>query len=289
VIKPWAERNGRFSPLKAVVFVLLWLPAVGIVVRLMSGPTLARPAIEVNHEAGLWCIRLIMLALAVTPLRQILKWPKLVIVRRMIGVAAALYLALHFLAYVVDKGFDIPTVITEIVLRIYLTIGFCALVVIAALAVTSTDGMIRRLGGKRWQRLHRTVYLAAALGIIHYFLQMKLNVADPTVMFGLLLWLMGYRLVFWRGGVAWATATLPLLLLTLAAATLTALGEAAYFHVYRGIAPERILHAYESFARGPRPGWIVLFYGLGATGLGVARKLRDWVAPVKAAAAPGPR
>ena len=87
--------------------------------------------------------------------------------------------------------------------------------------------MLRRLGGKRWQKLHRAVYLAAFLGIIHYFLQMKLDVAQPTVFFGLFLWLMGYRLIFWRGGVAWATAIMPLILLSLGAAVLTGLGEAA--------------------------------------------------------------
>lgn len=283
MIAPWTDRTGKTSLLKSVVLAVLFLPALLILHGLLGGPPVARPAIEVNHQAGLWSVRLLIVALAITPLRHIVKWPRLITVRRMIGVAAALYLGLHFLAYVVDKGFDVATVLTEIVQRVYLMIGFGGLMIMIALAVTSSDGMIRRLGAKRWQRLHRLIYLLGLLAIIHYFLQMKLNVAQPTVYFGLLLWLMGYRLIFWRGGVTWATAILPLLLLSLVAALLTGLGEAAYFNLHRGIPMERILHANFSFVRGPRPGWIVLFFGLGATGLAIGRRIWDAIVPVKAA------
>ena len=289
MLVPWVDRNGRFSILKASVFTALFLPAIGICVMSFTGPVAARPAIEFNHRVGLWAIRFLMVTLAITPLRQILKWPKLIIVRRMIGVATFLYLVLHVSAYVVDKDFNFGAVFTEIVLRFYLTIGFGALAIIAVLASTSTDGMLRRLGGKRWQKLHRTVYLAAFLGIIHYFLQMKLDVAQPEVFFGLFLWLMGYRLIFWRGGVAWATAIVPLILLSLGAAVLTGLGEAAYFHLRLGIPPERILHADFIFIRGPRPAWIVLFFGLGTTALSIGRKLWDRLVPPIAAASPAPR
>ena len=286
---PWTDRTGKVSLLKSAVLLALCLPALTILYNLVAGPPVARPAIEVNHQAGLWSVRLVMVALAITPLRHIVKWPRLITVRRMIGVAAALYLALHFLAYVVDKGFDIATVLTEIVQRIYLMIGFAGLMIMTALAVTSSDGMIRRLGAKRWQRLHKLIYLLGLLAILHYFLQMKLNVAQPTVFFGLLLWLMGYRLIFWRGGVTWATAIIPLLLLSLAAALLTGFGEALYFNLHRGIPVARILNANLSFVRGPRPGWIVLFFGLGATGLAIGRRIWDAVVPVRAAAARAPR
>lgn len=272
---PWKDRAGKFSPLKSVVLMALCLPALLILHGLLAGPPVARPAIEVNHQAGLWSVRLLMVALAITPLRHILKWPRLIIVRRMVGLAAAFYLALHFTAYVVDKGFDLVTVLTEIVQRIYLMIGFAGTMIMTVLAVTSSDGMIRRLGAKRWQRAHRLIYLLGLLALIHYFLQMKLNVAQPTVFLGLLGWLMGYRLIFWRGGVAWSTAIVPLLLLSLLAALLTGFGEALYFNIHRGIAPTRILQADLSFVRGPRPAWIVLFFGLGATTLAAGRRLRD--------------
>lgn len=289
MIAPWTDRTGKFSALKSVVLGALFLPLALICYGLLAGPPVARPAIEVNHQAGLWSIRLLMVALAITPLRQILKWPRLITVRRMIGVAAALYLGLHFFAYVVDKGLDLATVLTEIVQRVYLMIGFGGLMIMAALALTSSDGMIKRLGAKRWQRLHRLIYLLGLLAIIHYFLQMKLNVAQPTVFLGLLLWLMGYRLIFWQGGVNWATAILPLLLLSLAAGLLTAFGEALYFNLHRGIPFERILHANLSFARGPRPGWVVLYFGLGATALAIARRVWDAIITVKGGAARAPR
>ena len=280
---PWTDRTGKLSVLKSVVLAALFLPAISIGYGLFLGPPVARPAIQVNHLAGLWSVRLLMIALAITPLRQILKWPRLITARRMIGVAAAIYLGVHFLAYVVDKGFDIATVLTEIVQRIYLMIGFGGMMIMTALAITSSDGMIRRLGARRWQRLHRMIYLLGLLAIIHYFLQMKLNVAQPTIYFGLLIWLIGYRVIFWQGGVTWATAILPLLLLGVLAACITALGEAAYFNLHRGIPVERILQANLSFVRGPRPGWIVLFLGLGATGLAIGRRIWDAVNPVKAA------
>ena len=289
MITPWTDRTGKVSLLKSVVLAALFLPAISIGYGLFLGPPVARPAIQVNHLAGLWSVRLLMIALAITPLRQILKWPRLITVRRMIGVAAALYLGIHFLAYVVDKGFDIATVLTEIVQRIYLMIGFGGTMIMTALAITSSDGMIRRLGARRWQRLHRLIYLLGLLAIIHYFLQMKLNVAQPTIYFGLLLWLIGYRLVFWKGGVTWATAILPLLLLAVLAALLTALGEATYFNLHRGIPVARILQANLSFLRGPRPGWIVLFFGLGAIGLALVRRAWDAVQPVRATSDRAPR
>ena len=149
MITPWTDRTGKVSLLKSVVLAALFLPAISIVYGLFLGPPVARPAIQVNHLAGLWSVRLLMIALAITPLRQILKWPRLITVRRMIGVAAALYLGIHFLAYVVDKGFDIATVLTEIVQRIYLMIGFGGTMIMTALAITSSDGMIRRLGARR--------------------------------------------------------------------------------------------------------------------------------------------
>ena len=106
-----------------------------------------RPFNEAIHQFGLWTIRLIFLALAVTPLRQILQWPRLILVRRMIGVAAFAYAITHLTLYTADQMFDLAKVASEIVHRIYLTIGFTAVLGLSALAATSTDGMIRRLGG----------------------------------------------------------------------------------------------------------------------------------------------
>src|SRR5581483_9687902 len=146
---------------------------------------------------GLWTIRFIFLALAVTPLRAVLQWPRLILVRRMVGVAAFAYVLVHFGLYITQEAFDLAKVASEILLRIYLTIGFVALLGLAALAATSTDAMVRRLG-RRWQRLHRLVYAIALLAVVHYWMQAKLEVWEPTVMAGIYTWLMGYRALAWR-------------------------------------------------------------------------------------------
>src|SRR5277367_5245984 len=221
---PWYDYGGRVSPLKLTVFVALFVPAMWVMFAYAFGLLGARPLNEAIHQIGLWTIRWIFLALAVTPLRQIWEWPRLILVRRMIGVAAFAYVLIHFSLYTASEAFDLGKVATEIVLRIYLTIGFAALLGLAALAATSTDGMVRRLGGKRWQLLHRLVYAIAVLAVIHYCFQSKLDRWEPTIMAGLLFWLLGYRLL-WRFGVREHLALPWVAGLSLAAGLATALGE----------------------------------------------------------------
>ncbi len=147
--------------------------------------------------------------------------------------------------------------ISEIVLRIYLTIGFSALLGLGVLAVTSTDGWQRRLGARRWQKLHRIVYGIAFLAVIHFFLQSKLDEWEPMVMAGIYLWLMGCRALVWRYG----RGKMPLpamALMSLAAAALTALGEALYFWIAMGAPFALVLMANFSLDTGVRPGWVVL-------------------------------
>ncbi len=255
---PWLDYDGRVSPFKSVVLALLVLPGIWIAAAYAMRWLGPRPLNEAIHQCGLWMVRFLIIALAVTPARQILHWPRLILVRRMIGVAAFCYGMAHLLLYVADEAFDLATVASEIALRFYLTIGFVALLGVAALALTSTDGMVRRLGGRRWQRLHRTVYFIGVLGIIHYFLQAKLDVYEPTFIAGFFVWLMGYRAVLWRRRdrrvPLWAVA-----LLAPAAAALTALGEAAYFRLALGVDPMLILSADVTMLR---PASIVLACGL---------------------------
>ena len=171
----------------------------------------------------------------------------------MLGVGAFAYVAVHLLLFVVDKAFDLRVVAGEIVLRLYLTIGFTALLLLAALAATSTDAMMRRLG-RRWQMLHRLAYPAAVLAIVHHIMQARLNALEPTVMAGLLVWLLSYRLLRRRG-----RALTPAMLagLSLATALLTAAGEALCYGLFTGIDPWRVLQANLDMA-GQRPGWLVL-------------------------------
>lgn len=251
---PWQERNGRFSALKAACFGALFLPGLWVLGQALTGSLGARPVTEAIHELGLWTIRLLFLSLAVTPLRLAWRWPQLILLRRMIGVAAFCYALAHIGGYVVDQGFDLGKVLSEIVSRIYLVIGATAALGLAALAATSTDGMIRRLGGRRWRRLHQLSYGIGLLAAIHYFMQSKLFVDEATVLGGLYLWLMGYRLLARLGPVSlWRLAALGL-----ASAGLTALGEAGYYTLTRGIDLWRVLAANLSAVTGIRPAVYVL-------------------------------
>jgi methionine sulfoxide reductase heme-binding subunit len=268
---PWNDYSGRLSPLKLVVFIALFVPAGWVMFAYAFGLLGARPLHEAIHQIGLWTIRLIFLALAVTPLRQILKWPQLILVRRMVGVAAFAYVLIHFTLYVASQAFDLEKIAGEIVSRVYLTIGFAALLGLAALAATSTDGMIRRLGGKRWQLLHRLAYAIAVLAVIHYCFQSKLDLWEPTIMAGLLGWLFGYRALLWRLGERGHLALRFVGMLSLAAGIGTALGEAAYFRLAFHADPLRVLGADFSLQTGVRPAVIVLAIGLAITTAGALR------------------
>ena len=154
----------------------------------------ARPINDAIHSTGNYAIWLIVLSLAITPARRLFNAPKLINMRRTLGVTAFCYVVLHLTLYVVQEKYDLVKVASEIVLRIYLTIGFVALIGLIALAATSTDGMIKRLGGARWNRLHKLVYPIAILGSIHFLMQTKLDISESAMVVGFLFWLLGYRL-----------------------------------------------------------------------------------------------
>jgi methionine sulfoxide reductase heme-binding subunit len=262
---PWQDRSGKFSLLKTLTLAALLVPGLAMAHDYARGLLGPRPITEVIHGSGLWAIRLLLLSLAITPARQILRLPQLIGLRRMLGVATFCYAALHLAMDAADKMFDLEVVVAEIVHRVYLAIGATALLLLLALAATSTDGMVQRLGGKRWQTLQRSVYVIALLATTHFFLQSKIDQSEPAMMAGFLLWLLGYRALSRQGGTALATAPRSLLGLTLGAALITALGEAAYFALFTGIPGSLVLEADISFAAGPRPMWIVLGAGLLAT------------------------
>jgi sulfoxide reductase heme-binding subunit YedZ len=267
---PWLERHGRLSPLKLVVFVALFLPAAWTAGAFALDALGPRPLNQAIHQIGLWTIRFLFISLAMTPARQALQWPRLVLVRRMVGVAAFTYGITHLTLFVVDQSFNLWTVASEIALRFYLTIGFTALLGLTALAATSTDAMVRRLGGRRWRRLHQLAYGIGLLGTVHYFIQSKLEVWEPMIVAGLYAWLMAYRLVAWRT----ASGRVPpwgLASLSIAAGVATALGETAYFWLWMGAPPALVLATNLSLETGIRPGWVVLAIGLAFTAAAVAR------------------
>lgn len=254
---PWYDYGGHFSPFKTAAFVALFIPGIWTAASFQLDRLGARPLTEAIHQFGDWTIRLIFISLTITPARIVLQWPRLLEVRRMIGVAAFAYVAIHFSLYIADEAFDLLTVASEIVLRIYLLIGFTALLGLAVLATTSTDGWQRRLGARRWQKLHRIIYGIGLLAVIHFFLQSKLDEWEPTVMAGIYAWLMGCRAITWRYGRG-RLPPLAMLGMSLAAAILTAVGEAFYLWLAMGAPFTLVLMANFSLDTGVRPGWVVL-------------------------------
>lgn len=289
---PWRDRTGRFSPLKAATLVGLVLPGLVAAATLLladapapgaglavggpniGGPNIgpaglggeaARPITDAIHATGDWAVRFLLLSLAVTPAMRSLRWPRALTVRRMVGVAAFAYVAAHVLLYVADQQFDLVKVASEIVLRIYLTIGFVGVVGLAVLAATSTDAAVRRIGAPAWQRLHRIVYVLAVLALLHFFMQSKIDVSQPVLMSGFLIWLMGWRLIVsWRrrAGREPLPSLGDLAVLAVAAAVLTVATEALWYAVATGVDPWRVIRSNLDFGFSIRPVWWVLAAGL---------------------------
>lgn len=274
---PWTDRAGNFSPFKFAVLVGILLPAAYLAWRLASGTLTsgapagllgARPITELIHRTGDWAIRFLLLSLAVSPLRRIAQWPKLINVRRMLGLAAFSYALAHLVLYAADQKFRLNVIASEIVLRFYLTIGFLALVGLSAMAATSTDAMIKRLGGN-WNRLHKIVYPVALLVTLHFFIQTKLDVYQATLMAGFLAALLGYRIAHARGFAL--TSPITLALIAVIAALLTAGLEFAWYGLATNVPPLRVLAANLQFGYSIRPAWWVLAGGLAVSGIAVAR------------------
>ena len=257
------EKSGRWSLEKIIAFNGACVPALWLAWRAWSGDlNPARPINEAIHSLGNYAIWLVILSLAVTPARRLFNAPKLINMRRTLGVAAFCYAVLHLTLYVVQEKYDLAKVVSEIAFRIYLTIGFVALTGLIALAVTSTDGMIRRLGAQRWNRLHAIVYAIAVLGIIHFLMQTKLDISDSAMVAGFLFWLFGYRLVHrYLGEVTYLRSAA----LALTAAVLTAVAEAAWYGATTGVMWWRVFAVNFDWEMAMRPSHWVLAVGLGVT------------------------
>jgi sulfoxide reductase heme-binding subunit YedZ len=263
------ERSGRWSPVKVVAFAASIAPALWIAYQAATDDLGARPVTEAIHQAGDWALRFLFITLAITPAQRILHYPRIILARRTLGVASAGYALLHLSLYILDQHFDLFKVASEIVLRIYLLIGALALTGLIALASTSTDAAISRLGSARWNLFHRLVYGIAVLGAVHFFIQSKLNIYQPVLMAGFLVWLLAYRGLFRRYG---EVTPLALLLLAVAAAGVTAVGEALIYMFTSGVDSRRVLLAHFDVDAEVRPAWWVLAAGLAVAALAVGRQ-----------------
>jgi len=267
----WHDRRGRFSALRAVTLALLVAPFLALLYFTATHQLGPRARTEAIHEMGLWALRFMLLSLFITPLRRIGRYAQLIDVRRMIGVASFLYIALHLVLYIADQVFDFGKVVSEIVLRYYLTIGFTAWVGLAVLAATSNDSMMRRLGGIRWRHLHWWIYPTAILACIHYFMQSKLEVFEPTVIGGIFLWLMLYRLLHWRFHPAGEFPLWVIAATWFGVGLLTFILEAVGFWIAFQAPILRVLELDFNFRTGIRPGWYVWAVGAIVTAIGVWR------------------
>lgn len=261
---PWLDRQGRFSTLRAVAFALVLMPALILASEAWMGQLGAKPWTRAVHDTGTWAVRLLLVTLAISPLRRILDWPKLIGIRRMLGLSVLAYAAGHLTLYCIDLGFHWGLIVSEIAKRFYLVVGITTLMGLVALGATSTDGMIRRMGAQNWQRLHNLVYPIALLALLHFALQAKIDVTQPVLMSGLFALLMAYR------GLARLkiAPTAPVLAATaLATGLATALCETAWYAFATGASAWLVFQAnadivvYRDFA-SLRPGHWVALVGL---------------------------
>ena len=197
--------------MKLLVFAAALVPCAYLVWRGFTGNLTADPLVEITNETGIWTLRFVVITLAITPLRRLTGWNTVIRFRRMLGLFAFFYAMLHFTTYLVGDRFaslDFPdgfiawstfvnllaSIWEDVAKRPYITVGFIAFVSMIPLALTSTAGWIRRLGGRNWQRLHRLIYLTGIAGVVHYWWRVKADTLHPLIYAILVALLLGYRL-----------------------------------------------------------------------------------------------
>jgi sulfoxide reductase heme-binding subunit YedZ len=181
---------------KPVLYVLATLPLVYLTVRLANGSVEGDQVKFLQHVTGDTVLACLLLTLSVTPLRRLTGWSELIRVRRLVGLTAFWYALVHFLSYIVfDHALSLSDIASDIVEHPWVLLGFASFLMLLPLAVTSTKGWIRRLGGRRWQRLHRLIYPATAAGLVHYFWLVKKDATDPIYWAAGLLLVLALRFV----------------------------------------------------------------------------------------------
>lgn len=271
MIVPWRDRRGRLLPLKAAVLAAVPIPGLLTALWWTQNELGARPVTEAIHETGLWAVRFLMIALAVTPLRAALDWSRLLLVRRMLGLTALAYASTHLTLYAVQQNGRLLFVASEIVHRFYLTIGFITLLGLIALGVTSTDGAIRRMG-RGWKRLHRLAYPLGVLALLHYFIQSKAKVSEPVYVAGLYVWLMLWRSLPAR----WQRSLLVYVPLAVLSGLAAAGIEFGWYAFATHIDAWRVLSANETLRFGLRPAHYVALTTLGLAVVIALRRLAVW-------------
>jgi methionine sulfoxide reductase heme-binding subunit len=190
----------RLRTTKIILFAAALVPLGRLLWKALHDGLGANPVEVITHSTGDWTLIFILATLSITPLRRLTRQYRLIGIRRMVGLFAFFYGTLHFLTYIwFDKFFDVHEMLKDIAKRPFITVGFTAFVLLIPLALTSTAGSIRRLGGRNWQRLHRLIYATATLGVIHYWWLVKADIRKPERYAFVLAILLLYRLLFWAG------------------------------------------------------------------------------------------
>ena len=185
----WIERA-----VKPILFIVCLIPLALMAWDAYNSQLGANPIEKIMRRTGDWTLRFLLITLTITPARQLLNWPWLIKLRRMLGLFAFFYALLHFTNYIwLDQYFDMNEIIQDVVKRKYITIGFACFLLLIPLAITSTNNMVKRLGGKRWRALHKSVYAIAIGGVVHYLWLVKKDLSEPLFYAALLTILLGYR------------------------------------------------------------------------------------------------
>lgn len=192
--------------LKAALFVLCLVPLARLAWLGTHRGLGANPIEYITHSTGWWTLSFLLITLSVTPLRRLTGWNWLLRLRRMLGLFAFFYVCLHFVTYIwLDQFFDWHSMVKDIAKRPFITVGFTAFLLLIPLAATSTSRMVKRLGARRWQRLHRAVYVIAVLGVLHFWWLVKKDIREP-LLFGALLGLLFLVRIIYRMRKAEASA-----------------------------------------------------------------------------------
>jgi len=209
--KPRGRRRREPLPwLKPGIFLGGLVPLAWLCIRAGTGALSANPIAEIENELGLTALVFLLASLACTPARRLLGWTWPMRIRRELGLFAFFYAVLHFLAYLVlDEFFDWGAIVADIAKRPFITVGVLALLLMVPVAWTSTDAWVRRLGYRRWQRIHQAVYLAGALAAIHFIWRVKIDVSQPLVYAAIFGGLIALRLVIWARQRASGKRTAP--------------------------------------------------------------------------------
>ncbi|MES2365824.1 MAG: protein-methionine-sulfoxide reductase heme-binding subunit MsrQ [Pseudomonadota bacterium] len=182
---------------KAALFLVALVPLLRLIWLGINDGLGANPIEFITHSTGTWTLIGLLATLSITPLRKFTGWNWLIRLRRMLGLFAFFYASLHFMTYIwLDQFFDINTIVKDVIKRPFITVGFLAFVLLIPLAVTSTNSMMKRLGGKNWQRLHRLIYVIATLAVVHYWWLVKKDITQPLIYAVVLALLLGIRVLF---------------------------------------------------------------------------------------------